>query len=241
LQRELVKQQQQNLLLQKQMEIDRLEAQADRTLLSQAHVSSGKQAPRGKLAQVPEEGETSSPETATVELTDSDSPPPPSQNRPKPAVVNVSVQEPPVSVSELAISTVVARVVSPALGVATGVPLPGSEGPLVIPRGLIVDTKAVPIASVVTLAGAPPTLQEPAGGGIGQSSATIVPVAVPPVPTVVVKQPEPVRPYRGTTSYKVYKEYFERICVCNDCETPTKCARHLLVAMDGAASERSMD
>jgi len=105
----------------------------------------------------------------------------------------------------------------------------------------IVDTKAVPIASVVTSAGAPPTLQEPAGGGIGQSSATIVPVAVPPVPTVVVKQPEPVRPYRGTTSYKVYKEYFERICVCNDCEAPTECARHLLVAMDGAASERSVD
>jgi len=149
LQRELAKQQQQNMLLQKQMEFDRLEAQADRTLLSQAHVSSGKQAPRGKLAQVPEEGETSSPETATVELTDSDSPPPPSQNRPKPAVVNVSVQEPPVSASELAVSRVVAPVVSPALGVATGVPLPGSEGPLVIPRGPEVVATPPPMANAV--------------------------------------------------------------------------------------------
>ena len=28
---------------------------------------------------------------------------------------------------------------------------------------------------------------------------------------MVVKQPEPVHPYTGTTSYKAYKEYFERI------------------------------
>ena len=101
----------------------------------------------------------------------------------------------------------------------------------------IMDTKAVPAASVVTSAGTPPTSQEPAGAGIGQSSTTVVPGATSPAPTVVVKQPEPVRPYTGTTSYKAYKEYFERICVCNDWKTPTKCARPLLVAMDGAASE----
>ena len=74
----------------------------------------------------------------------------------------------------------------------------------------IVDTKAVSIASVVTSAGAPPTS---AGGGIGQSYTAAVRVAAPPAPTVVVKQPEPMRPYTGTTSYKVYKEYFEKICV----------------------------
>ena len=84
LERELVKQQQQNLLLQKQKEIERLEAQVDKNLFSQAYVSSGKQATRGKLAQVPEEVEISSPEAATIELGDSDSPPPPSQNRPRP-------------------------------------------------------------------------------------------------------------------------------------------------------------
>jgi len=133
LERELVKQQQQNLLLQKQKEIERLEAQVDRNLLSQAQVSASRQAPRGKLAQVPEEVETSSLETVTVELTDSDSPPPPSQNRPKPvkrtpAVVNVGMQAYPVSVSELVVSKVVTPTVSPALGVATGVPLPSSEG-----------------------------------------------------------------------------------------------------------------
>jgi len=54
---------------------------------------------------------------------------------------------------------------------------------------------------------------------------------------VVVKQPEPVRPYTGTTSYKQYEEYFERICECNGWENSTERARHLLVAMDGAACE----
>jgi len=365
LERELVKQQQQNLLLQKQKEIERLEAQVDRNLFSQAQVSSGKQATRGNLAQVPEEVETSSPETATIELGDSDSPPPPSQNRPRPvrrtpAVASVGVLADPAPVSKPIVSKVEVPVVSPALGVATGVPLPSSEGPLIIPRGPevvatplpvaspvvgaqqvhrpvsakpldvvshlsaglssytqryvappvpmptcvpgsmmpvpaapplytgvmptcsppmlpsgivsappssvavsvpivafgtdtrstfvslgvalssvppIVDTKLVPAASVVTSTGAPPTSQEPAGAGTGQSSATVVPAATPPAPTVVAKQPEPVRPYTGTTSYKAYNEYFERICVCNDWKTPTECARHLLVAMNGAAPE----
>jgi len=154
LERELVKQQQQNLLMQKQKEIERLEAQVDRSLFSQAQVSFGKQASRGKLAQVPEEFETSSPETATVELTDSDSPPPPSQNRPRPvkrtpAVASVGVQADPAPVSKPIVPKVVASVVSPALGVATGVPLPSSEGPLIIPRVPEVVATPLPVASPV--------------------------------------------------------------------------------------------
>jgi len=46
LERELVKQQQQNLLLQKQKEIERLEAQINRNLFSQAQVSASKQVTR---------------------------------------------------------------------------------------------------------------------------------------------------------------------------------------------------
>ena len=106
------------------------------------------------MAQVPEEVETSSPETATVELTDSDSPPPPSQNRPRPvkrtpAVVSVNVQVYPASVGEPVASQAAAPVVSPALGVATGVPLPSSEGTLIIPRGPEVVATPLPVASPV--------------------------------------------------------------------------------------------
>ena len=81
----------------------------------------------------------------------------------------------------------------------------------------IIGTKAVPLASVVTTVGVPPpTSRDPAVESSGQTSGIVGPVAVPPALMVVIKQPEPVRPYTGMTSYKAYKEYFERICVCNE-------------------------
>jgi len=139
LERELVKQQQQqNLILQKQREIDRLEMQVDRNLFQQGQASSGKPAYKEKLAAVQEEPATPSPEAAVV-LTDSDTPPP-SQNRPKPVrrppvFVDVSTQVSPVSTSEPPVSSVASVSEGPMLGLATGVPLPTSHGPLVIPRG----------------------------------------------------------------------------------------------------------
>ena len=84
--------------------------------------------------------------------------------------------------------------------VSLGVPLT-SVSPLV-------STKAVP--SVVTTATPPPPLppvsQDPGSGGPIPSSGTISFVAGPPAPTVIIRQPEPVRPYTGHTSYKSYKE-----------------------------------
>ena len=58
----------------------------------------------------------------------------------------------------------------------------------------VVDTKAVPLVGNPT--------QVSAVGSLGQTPGIVVPVAAPAAPTVVVKQPEPVRPYTGTTSYK---------------------------------------
>jgi len=140
-------------------------------------------------------------------------------------------------VTSTLLTSVVASMLSTVVGadtrptyVSLGVPLTSA-----LP---IVETKAVPLASVVTTVGAPPsTSQDPVVGSSGQTSGIVGPVVVPPAPMVVVKQPEPVRPYTGTTSYKTYKEYFERICVCNEWKSQAECARHLLVAMDGAASE----
>jgi len=132
LERELVKQQQQNLILQKQREIDRLKAQADRNLFQQKQASSGKPDSKEKLATVQEEPATPSPEAAVV-LTDSDTPPS-SQNRPKP--VRRPRTSSAVSVSE-----------GPMLGLATGVPLPTSHGPLIIPRGPVVATTPQPLVN----------------------------------------------------------------------------------------------
>ena len=82
----------------------------------------------------------------------------------------------------------------------------------------------------------PPVSQDPGIGGPIPSSGTVSFVA-PPAPTVIIRQPEPVRRYTGQSSYKAYKEYFERVCLCNEWKSPTECARHLLVAMDGAATD----
>jgi len=344
LERELIKQQQQNLILQKQREVDCLEAQVDRHLLQQAQDSSAKPAPKAKLAPLREEVATPLPEA--VELIKPDTPPS-SQNRPKltrrmPSIaIDVDVQACPAPVSE---SPALTLTYSQGLGAPSGILLPTSVGPLVFPRGPefvaapqpkvsldvgqtvytagtrpigpqvsnmplggqvshlvihpaqayqslapplvptsllgsmlsapvvptcvmstlltnvatsmpstsvgsdtrptyvslgvpltsappMVNTKAVPL--VATMASAPPppppVSQDPGTGGPIPSSGTVSFVAVPPAPTVIVKQPEPVRPYTGQSSYKAYKEYFERICVCNEC--------NLLVAMDGAATD----
>ena len=95
LERELVRQQQQNVILQKQKEVDRLEAQVDRQLFQQAQGSVAKPAAKAKLEPVREEAEVYLPET--VELIEPDTPPS-SQNRPKltrrmlPMAVDVDVQ-----------------------------------------------------------------------------------------------------------------------------------------------------
>ena len=72
LERELVKQQQQNVILQKQREVDRLEAQVDRHLLQQAQDNLAKPVSKTTLALVREEVMTPSPEV--VELTEPDTP-----------------------------------------------------------------------------------------------------------------------------------------------------------------------
>ena len=117
--------------------------------------------------------------------------------------------------------------------VSLGVPLT-STPPLV-------SATAAPTA--VTTASAPPPLLPPVsqdpgiGGPPPPPSGTVSSVAASPALTVIIRQPEPVRPYTGQSSYKAYKEYFKRVCLCNEWKSPTECAHHLLVAMDGAATD----
>jgi len=135
LERELVRQQQQNVILQKQREVDRLEAQVDRHLLQQAQDNLAKPISKATLAPVREEVTTPSPEV--VELTEPDTPPS-SQNRPKstrrvPSIaVDVDVQACSAPVSESSVSTLTCR---QGLGTPSGIPLPTSVGPLVLPMG----------------------------------------------------------------------------------------------------------
>jgi len=101
--RELAKQQQQNLLLQKQSEIDKLHMEADKKLLEQKLATSEKLALKEKEKRVTPNLGSLSPESIVVELPSPDMPPP-SQNWPrpirKPAIVIATehiVQESPTS------------------------------------------------------------------------------------------------------------------------------------------------
>ena len=58
-----------------------------------------------------------------------------------------------------------------------------------------------------------------------------------PVPTVVVRPPTTPKLYKGDASYKAYKEYFERLSVCNGWTTPIEKAQNLIISLDGPAAE----
>ena len=107
----------------------------DRHLLQQAQDNLAKPVSKAALAPVREEVATPSPEI--VELTEPDTPPS-SQNRSKltrrvPSIpVDVGVQACSAPVSESSVSTLT---YSQRLGAPSGIPLPTSVGPLVLPMG----------------------------------------------------------------------------------------------------------
>jgi len=86
---------------------------------------------------------------------------------------------------------------------------------------------SMPPATTITAA-AEATAQANAGPAFIQTTSA---------PVVIVKQPQPVKPYTGQTSYKGFKEYFTRLALCNGWTTQIEKAQNLLVAMEGAAAE----
>ena len=68
-----------------------------------------------------------------------------------------------------------------------------------------------------------------------QAQTSVVPSQT--VPTVVVRPPTTPKLYKGDASYKAYKEYFERLSVCNGWTTPIEKAQNLIISLDGPAAE----
>jgi len=83
----------------------------------------------------------------------------------------------------------------------------------------------------------------PSSGPLMTPVATSQPViaSVVSAPIVVVKQPQPTKPYTGQTSWKQYKECFTRLALCNGWTTYVEKAQNLLVALEGAAVETVRD
>jgi len=59
----------------------------------------------------------------------------------------------------------------------------------------------------------------------------------PPVPVVLVKQFQPPKPYSGASSWKGYREYFERLAAVNGWPTTEQKTEQLALALEGPASE----
>jgi len=74
---------------------------------------------------------------------------------------------------------------------------------------------------------------------VQQQQPQVQSLVVPPqtVPTVVVRPLTTPKLYKGDASYKAYKEYFERLSVCNGWVTPIEKAQNLIISLDGPAAE----
>ena len=98
------------------------------------------------------------------------------------------------------------------------------------------ETAALKTSEAKHITAVAPAQSKPADG-TAQTSAGSASIQTTSAPVVIVKQPQPVKPYSGQTSYKGFKEYFARLALCNGWTTKVEKAQNLLVAMEGAAAE----
>jgi len=73
---------------------------------------------------------------------------------------------------------------------------------------------SVSVPPAVTSVSAPPVVTT-----VQATTSVATVTAAPAPPIVVVKQPQPTKPYTGQTSWKSYKEYFTRLALCNEWTT----------------------
>jgi len=87
------------------------------------------------------------------------------------------------------------------------------------------------VPPVVTSVSAPPVLTT-AQATFPTVITSVAPVAnvtaAPAAPIVVIKQPQPMKPYTSQTSWKYYKEYFTCLALCNGWTTGAQKAQNLL-------------
>ena len=106
--------------------------------------------------------------------------------------------------------------------------LASANATMAIPSAPASETEHITAVAPAQVKPADASAQTSAGSTSNQTTSA---------PVVIVKQPQPVKPYSGQTSYKGFKEYFARLALCNGWTTKVEKAQNLLVAMEGAAAE----
>jgi len=164
----------------------------------------------------------------------------------RPSVVSSSVVAP-----SAAVSTAACTAPSHEVPVAN-IQLPIKPQAGTMPTPIVTQTSLVSaVPHVVTSVSAPPamtTVSVPPVMTTVQATTSSVSTSVAPVatvtaaqaaPIVVVKQPQPTKPYTGQTSWKSYKGYFTRLALCNGWTTGVEKAQNLFIAMEGATAAKS--
>ena len=144
----------------------------------------------------------------------------------------------PVATTQLPVKPPAGTMTTPIATIPTQTCIVGSVPPV---------ATSVSVPPVVTTVSVPPVVTSvpPVATTVQATSSTVI-TSVAPVanvtaasaaPIVVVKQPQPTKPYTGQTSWKFYKEYFTCLALCNGCTIGVEKAQNLLIAMEGAAAE----
>jgi len=68
-------------------------------------------------------------------------------------------------------------------------------------------------------------------------STTAAATTSPAAPVVVVRQFQPVRPYNGSTSWKLFREHYRRVAKVNSWTSNEELLSHLTLALEGPAAE----
>ena len=101
---------------------------------------------------------------------------------------------------------------------------------------------ATSAATVHALSQPEPTLSEvkPTASFVVHPSAPPAPVVTQPQ-VVLIKQFQQPKPYSGSSSWKGYREYFERLAAVNGWSTPEQKVEQLALALEGPATEVLQD
>ena len=92
-------------------------------------------------------------------------------------------------------------------------------------------TQSIPVVNTTTCL-------QPLATTISGTTATTTPATTVPVaPVVVVKQQQLPKPYNGSTSWRSFKDHFERIAPVNAWSTHPDKVQNLTLALEGPAAE----
>ena len=115
--------------------------------------------------------------------------------------------------------------------------VPHSTSLFTAPIGTVTLDTVVPPPTACTPSMTVPLAASPTLSPPVTTAATAAAAASLSLPTLVVKQPQLPKPYNAQSSWKSFRDHFDRVCRVNDWTTLTDKVQHLSLALEGPAAE----